>query len=122
MRYVMGFLPVILAGCEGDICALLGQFDGSFEGDLQGDLVAIISEDPKDPTANALAEFTLETADETLHGNGNVICESGDLTLDLTDELDGTAIGYVTGLIGEGSAHGDWNLAPPDNRGGTWQY
>ena len=33
-----------------------------------------------------------------------------------------TAIGYVTGLLGEGGAHGDWNLVPPDNRSGTWLY
>lgn len=120
MRKVLWTLP-LLVGCEGQLCGLIGQYDGEFGGDLQGELVATISEDPDDRKANALADFVLTTADAAIEGDGAVQCESGELTLDLRG-LDKEKIGFVTGLLTDGEGHGDWDLFPPDEKHGTWFY
>ncbi|MEQ1570086.1 MAG: hypothetical protein ABMA64_30915 [Myxococcota bacterium] len=119
MRVWFGGLWLGATGCEAQVCGLLGSYDGEFEGDLAGTVAAAISEDPKDPTARAIASFVLETADTQLEGNGYAQCDSGELTLDLTD-LEGTQVGDVLGALTDGEGHGDWSLF--DGRGGTWFY
>jgi hypothetical protein len=119
MRSLVLVLPAMLGGCEGQLCALLGEYQGSFEGDLQGQLDAVLSEDPKNGDTQALVDFTLSTVDTELSGNGHVMCEDGELTLDLRD-LDGTKVGDVDGLLGDGEGSGDWSLLTGEK--GTWHY
>ena len=118
MRTFVLVLPMVLAGCEAQICALLGEYQGSFDGDLSGQLDAVLAEDPDDDT-QALVDFVLTTADTELSGDGHVTCDAGDLTLDLRD-LEGTKVGDVDGLLSDGKGSGGWSLLTGEQ--GTWHY
>jgi len=120
MRAVILVLP-LLAGCNADLCSLLlGTFSGAYDGDLSGSLDAILTADPKDDT-QALADFTLGTDADPVHGTGHVTCEDGSLVLDLRD-IDGLQLGKVLGDIQQGTGSGTYQMDDDANSSGTWEY
>lgn len=112
-------VPMLLStGCEGSLCSLLGTFAGAFEGSLEGTLDAVIEEDP-DNSDVADVSLTLTGNGSVFSGVAKVNCTDGELVLDLTD-VDGASVGDVTGLIGEGTGHGDYTFVSGEV--GTWSY
>ena len=111
--------PFVLAGCESELCALLGEYQGGFEGDAEGAVVLVVEEDPENP-GQATAGMTLDAEDGSLQGDGSgiVTCSSGELTVDLRDGLTGAEIGEATGTLAGDGGGGDWSLLSGES--GTW--
>jgi hypothetical protein len=108
---------VVLGGCEAQICALLGSFEGVFEGDAEGSLDALIT--GSDDGESADVSFTLTSAIGLFDGEAKVDCTDGDLVLDISD-VDGVKVGEVTGVLGEGTGAGGYELLTGEK--GTWEY
>jgi hypothetical protein len=112
-------LPLfVLTGCEGQICALIGNFVGAYEGDASGGLDATVSELKDDPD-NVQVTFVLAADPEEYSGSSTVSCVDGQLTLELHDSA-ADAVGVVTGLLEEGKGSGGYELL--NGLTGTWSY
>jgi hypothetical protein len=111
-------LPLfVLTGCEGQICALIGNFAGAYEGGASGALDATVDAIKGDPE-NVQVTFVLAADPEEYSGSSTVSCENGELTLELHDSA-ADAVGVVTGLLEEGRGSGDYDLG---GIVGTWSY
>jgi hypothetical protein len=108
---------LVLSGCEAQICALLGSFEGVFQGDAEGTLDALITE--SDDAEMADVSFSLSSAIGLFEGSAQVNCNDGDLVIDLSD-VDGVNVGEVTGVLGEGTGSGGYSLLSGET--GTWEY
>lgn len=111
-------LPLfVLGGCEGQICALLGQYVGGYQGDAEGELSADVGEIEGSDDVNVT--FVLANDPDDFNGEAKVSCTDGQLVMDLTD-IDGLKVGSVDGLLGEGKGSGGWSLL--SGLTGTWSY
>lgn len=117
MRCVWMLPLFVLTGCEGQLCALIGQYVGAYEGALNGSMEADITEIKDSDDVNVT--FMLAADPDPLGGSATVSCTDGQLILDLTD-IDGIQVGTVDGVLGDGFGSGGWNLLSGES--GTWSY
>jgi hypothetical protein len=107
----------LLTGCNGGTtCALVGQLAGLFSGDVEGDLLIDVVENADDPTMADVA-VTLTTADLEAFGSAQILCEDGQISLQL-ETADVSDFGDFAGTLSEGGGDGDWSFTTGES--GTW--